>query len=156
MGGAIALQTATRSWASPDVLAVVLVAPVVDWHAVLDHHSRSHRVPTRVTRVGHALMRHPWGRRLIGLEHPLDLRRLDWVTRAAELHLPVLIIHSDGDEFVPNGPSLALGRARPDLVRVEPWRVGRHTKEWNTDPERWERVVTRFVREQLAAGASTG
>jgi alpha-beta hydrolase superfamily lysophospholipase len=156
MGGAIVLQTATRSWVSPDVLAVVLDAPVVDWHAVLDHQSRTHRVPTRVARMGHALMRHPTGRRLIGLEHPLDLRRLDWVTRAAELHLPVLVIHSDGDEFVPNGPSLALGRARPDLVRVEPWRVGRHTKEWNTDPERWERVVTRFVREQLAAAASTG
>lgn len=149
MGGAIVLQAATRSWVADRVLAVVLDAPVVDWHAVLDHQSRLNRVPRRVTRLGHTLLRHPWGRRLIGLEHPLDLRRLNWVRRAAELRLPVLVIHSDGDEFVPNGPSLALGRARPDVVRVEPWRTGRHTKEWNTDPDRWDRVVTRFVREQL-------
>ncbi|GAB3590058.1 alpha/beta fold hydrolase [Angustibacter peucedani] len=150
MGGAVVLQAATRSWIADRVLAVVLDAPVVDWHAVLDHQSRVNRVPTRVARIGHTLLRHPWGRRLVGLEHPLDLRRLDWVSRAAELRLPILLIHSDADEFVPNGPSLALGRARPDLVRVEPWRAGRHTKEWNTDPERWDRVVTRFVREQLA------
>lgn len=149
MGGAIVLQAATRSWIADRVLAVVLDAPVVDWHAVLDHHSRVNRVPARITRIGHTLLRHPMGRRLIGLEHPLDLRRLDWVSRAAELRLPVLLIHSDADEFVPNAPSLVLGRARPDVIRVEPWRAGRHTKEWNTDPERWDRVVTRFVREQL-------
>ena len=55
--------------------------------------------------------------------------------------------------------SKALAAARPDLVRLEPWTAGRHTKEWNTDPERWDDVVTSFVREQVAADlkrASTG
>jgi fermentation-respiration switch protein FrsA (DUF1100 family) len=85
---------------------------------------------------------------VIGLREPLDLRRLDWVTRAAELQLPVLVIHSEADEYVPVGPSLALGRARPDIVTVEPWQHGRHTKEWNTDPVRWDRVVTEFVAAQ--------
>lgn len=154
MGGAIVLQAATRSLIADRVLAVVLDAPVVDWHDVLDHQSRANRVPAQVARMGHTLLRHPWGRRLVGLEHPLDLRRLDWVSRAAELQLPILLIHSDADEFVPNGPSMALGRARPDLVRVEPWRHGRHTKEWNTDPERWDRVVVRFVLEQVRNASS--
>jgi uncharacterized protein len=155
MGGAIVLQAATRSWVADRVRAVVLDGPVVDWHAVLDHQSALNRVPARVTRIGHTMMRHPLGRRLVGLRHPLDLRRLDWVTRAAELRLPVLVVHSDGDEFVPNAASLALGRARPDVVRVEPWQQGRHTKEWNTDPERWERVVGDFVATALSR-ASTG
>lgn len=149
MGGAIVLQAATRSWLSDRVRAVVLDGPVVDWHAVLDHQSGVNHLPYRLTRMGHSMLRHPLGRRVIGLSEPLDLRRLDWVTRAAELHLPVLLIHSDRDEFVPNGPSLALGRARPDLVTVEPWEQGRHTKEWNTDPERWDAVVTTFVAEQV-------
>lgn len=154
MGGAIVLQAATRSGVADQVRAVVLDAPVVDWHAVLDYHSGLNRVPAAVTQLGHRMMRHPFGRRLIGLQHPLDLRRLDWVTRAAELHLPVLIVHSDADEFVPNGPSLALGRARPDVVRVEPWAQGRHTKEWNTDPQRWEAVVAGFVADQLSRDQS--
>jgi len=153
MGGAIVLQAATRSWLSDRVRAVVLDGPVVDWHAVLDHQSAVNRVPARVTRMGHTMMRHPLGRRLVGLKHPLDLRRLDWVTRAAELRLPVLVVHSDADEFVPNAASLALGRARPDVVRVEPWEQGRHTKEWNTDPERWERVVGDFVAAALGRDA---
>ena len=153
MGGAIVLQAATRSWLSDRVRAVVLDGPVVDWHAVLDHQSKVNHLPWQVTRMGHAMLRHPLGRRVIGLREPLDLRRLDWVTRAAELHLPVLVIHSDADEFVPNGPSLALGRARPDLVTVEPWQQGRHTKEWNTDPQRWERVVRTFVAAHLPAPA---
>ncbi len=149
MGGAIVLQAATRSWLADRVRAVVLDGPVVDWHAVLDHQSGVNHLPRQVTRMGHGMLRHPLGRRVIGLREPLDLRRLDWVTRAAELRLPVLLIHSDGDEYVPNGASTSLARARPDLVTLEPWREGRHTREWNTDPERWDAVVTAFVTGHL-------
>jgi alpha-beta hydrolase superfamily lysophospholipase len=154
MGGAIVLQAATRSSVADRVVAVVLDAPVVDWHDVLAHHSRANRVPAPVARLGHAMLRHPVGRRLVGLEHPLDLRRLDWVRRASELRLPILLIHSDDDEFVPNGPSKALAAARPDLVRIVPWHQGRHTKEWNTDPARWDAVVAAFVVEQVRRASS--
>ncbi|GMA85236.1 hypothetical protein GCM10025868_04860 [Angustibacter aerolatus] len=65
----------------------------------------------------------------------------------------MLIVHSDADEYVPNGPSLALAAARPDVVRAEPWQQGRHTKEWNTDPARWEAVVGGFVDEVLSRPA---
>ena len=39
----------------------------------------------------------------------------------------------------------ALAAARPDLVTMEPWDTARHTKEWNVDPDRWERSVAAFV-----------
>jgi pimeloyl-ACP methyl ester carboxylesterase len=149
MGGAIVLQAATRSEVAHLVRAVVLDGPVIDWHSVLDHHATLNRVPTQVGRIGHTMMRHPLGRRMIGLKHPLDLRRLDWVARAAELSLPVLLIHSDGDEYVPNGPSARLAAARPDVVQMVPWQVGRHTKEWNTDPARWDDVVATWLRGRL-------
>ncbi len=149
MGGAIVLQSATRSWLADRVRAVVLDGPVVDWHAVLDHQSGVNHLPRQITRMGHGMLRHPLGRRVIGLREPLDLRRLDWVTRAAELRLPVLLIHSDGDEYVPNGASRSLAAARPDLVTLEPWHEGRHTKEWNTDPQRWDAVVADFVTRRL-------
>jgi hypothetical protein len=29
---------------------------------------------------------------------------------------------------------------------MERWTTARHTKEWNVDPQRWERSVTEFVR----------
>jgi uncharacterized protein len=154
MGGAIVLQAATRPPVAGRAIAVVLDAPVVDWHDVLAHHSRTNRVPGPVARLGHSMLRHPLGRRLVGLQHPLDLRRLDWVTRASELRLPILLIHSDADEFVPNGPSVSLAAARPDLVTIVPWRTGRHTKEWNTDPGRWDAEVSAFVAAQVRAASS--
>jgi hypothetical protein len=58
----------------------------------------------------------------------------------------MLLIHSVDDEFVPVGPSERLAAARPDLVTMERWDTARHTKEWNVDPDRWERSVAAFVR----------
>jgi uncharacterized protein len=149
MGGAIALQLLACSALADRVRAVVLDAPVVDWRAVLDHHAAVNHLPPPVSAMGSWILRHALLRRVVGVAEPLDLRRLDWVSRAAELAVPVLIIHSDGDEFVPNGASLRLARARPDVVTLVPWHEGRHTKEWNTDPERWEREVAAFLDPRL-------
>jgi alpha-beta hydrolase superfamily lysophospholipase len=150
MGGAISLQLLACSALADRVRAVVLDAPVVDWRAVLDHHAAVNHLPSPVSAMGSWILRHALLRRMVGVAEPLDLRRLDWVSRAAELAVPVLIIHSDGDEFVPNGASLRLARARPDVVTLVPWHEGRHTKEWNTDPERWEREVATFLQPRLA------
>jgi hypothetical protein len=70
---------------------------------------------------------------------------MDWVARAAELRLPLLIIHSDDDEFVPSGPSRRVAAARPDLVTFVAVPGARHTKEWNVDPDAWDTAVARFL-----------
>jgi alpha-beta hydrolase superfamily lysophospholipase len=145
MGGAIVLQTISRSWLADRVRAVILDAPVIDWRDVLDHHARLNRVPTPVGRLSQVVLEHPHARRLAGVDSPLSLGRLDWVTRASELKLPVLLIHSDDDEFVPSGPSRRLAQARPDLVTFVPSKGARHTKEWNVDPEGWDTAVARFL-----------
>jgi fermentation-respiration switch protein FrsA (DUF1100 family) len=75
----------------------------------------------------------------------LDLGRMDWVARADEITVPVLIIHSEDDEFVPVGPSRLLAQARPDLVTMTPVRGARHTAEWNLDPQGWDAAVARFL-----------
>ena len=46
---------------------------------------------------------------------------------------------------MPIGPAVALAGRRPDLVRFERWDTARHCREWNHDPERWERVLREFV-----------
>ena len=83
--------------------------------------------------------------RLAGTEAPVDLDRLDWVTRAAELTSRCCCIHSEDDEFVPCGPSRRLADARPDLVTFVPATGARHTKEWNVDPDGWDGAVARFL-----------
>ncbi len=145
MGGAIVLQTLAQSHLADKVTHVVLDAPVIDWHDVLDHHGRANRVPAPVGRLSQTMMGRRWARRLVGVHDPLDVAQTDWVRRAAELRHPILLIHCVDDEFVPVGPSERLAAARPDLVQLELWGQARHCKEWNLDPVRWESVVSRFV-----------
>lgn len=145
MGGAIVLQTLARSTLADQVARVVLDAPVIDWADVLAHHAELNGVPHAIGELSRALMGRRAARRLVGVHDPLDVAQTNWVARASELRHPVLLIHSVDDEFVPVGPSLELARARPDLVTMEAWDTARHTKEWNTDPQRWERSVAEFT-----------
>ena len=146
MGGAIVLQLLDRSPLSSLVSRVVLDGPVIDWGDVLAHHARGHRLPRHVGSLARVMMRQRWGHRLVGVHEGVDLAKTDWVSRAAELHHRILLIHSADDEFVPVGPSRELARVRPDLVTFEEWDVARHCKEWNTDPDRWESLVADFAR----------
>ncbi|AKT52805.1 hypothetical protein ADJ73_11700 [Arsenicicoccus sp. oral taxon 190] len=145
MGGAIVLQTVINSEHADHVSQVLLDGPVVDWPDVLHHHARAMRVPGQLTVLSMRLLGVPSARHLVGVESVLDLSATDVVARADELRHPILLIHSLDDEFVPAARSLDLAAARPDLVRLETWRVARHCKEWNVDQERWERVVADFV-----------
>lgn len=147
MGGAIILQTLDRSWLSDRVSAVVLDAPVIDWADVLRHHGAMHRIPGPIGSLSRSLIGRRWARRLVGVHEPIDVALTNWEHRADELKHPTLLIHSLMDEFVPAGPSISLATKRPDLVHFEAWPEGRHTKEWNVDPERWDAVVRAFLGE---------
>jgi pimeloyl-ACP methyl ester carboxylesterase len=145
MGGAIVLQTLDRSWLSDRVTAVVLDAPVIDWADVLRHHGALNKIPGPIGSLSRSLIGRRWARRLVGVHEPIDVALTNWEHRADELTHRTLLIHSLDDEFVPAGPSVSLAAKRPDLVRFEPWRKARHTKEWNVDPERWDAVVRAFL-----------
>lgn len=145
MGGAIVLQTLDRSLLSHYVVGIVLDSPVIDWGVVLRHHGRLRKVPGPLVRVATDLMGSRRSRRLVGVHEPIDVARTDWVARSGELHHPMLVIASDGDDFVPIGPAVALAGRRPDLVRLERWATAGHCREWNQDPGRWERALRDFV-----------
>lgn len=145
MGGAIVLQFLDRSDLSHLVTGVVLDGAVVDWGNVLVHHGELNRVPGPVLALSRAMMGKVWGTRLVGVHDPVDVALTDWVTRADELHHPMLLIHSAQDDFVPIGPAKALAEKRPDIVTFEEWADGGHCREWNVDPQRWEQVVGEFI-----------
>ncbi|MDF8265879.1 alpha/beta hydrolase family protein [Luteipulveratus flavus] len=144
MGAAIVLQTLDRSWTSERVSRVVLDSPVIDWGDVIEHQARVNRVPDAIATLGRDLLSGRAGRRLIGVAQPVDVAETNWVARADELTHPMLVIHSEDDDFVPYGPSAALADARPDLVTFEHWKLAGHCREWNVDPVRWESAVRDF------------
>ncbi|TCL81107.1 putative alpha/beta-fold hydrolase [Curtobacterium sp. PhB128] len=147
MGGAVVLQTLLRSRFAGLVDGVVLESPVVDWHAVLKSQSQLMGLPRPVRKVAQRLLRTPVLHRLAGLQQPVDLRELDMVTRSAELTVPILLLHSDDDGFVPSSASHDLARARPDLVRLEVQTTARHTKLWNHDVDWFDARILAWLTE---------
>lgn len=145
MGGATVLQALTRSPRAALVTGVALDSPVVDWIATLDFQARMRRLPGVVRWGVYTLIRSRWGRVVTGLAEPLDLSRLDFVTRAAELDRPILLLHSVDDGFVPATASIALAAARSDIVTFEEFTVARHTKLWNYDRTRWEDAIRNWL-----------
>ncbi len=149
MGGAIALQTADRSPLTTRIRGLVLTGPVVDWIDVLGHQAKERRVPELLGRLAQWLISNDAGRRATGLASPVDLKALNWIARADQLHTRTLILHSIDDEVVPYQPSRDLAE-RNRLVDFVPFHTARHVKEWNYDPERWESHVHQWVTELLA------
>lgn len=137
MGGATVLQAVTRSPLASAVRGIVLDCPVVDWVDVLDHQAGTRRIPRLVRAIVLRALASSWGRPVTGLRVPIDLRRLDFVRRAGELRVPILLLHSSGDQYVPRAASAALALARPDIVTFPEITVAGHTRIWNYDSRRW-------------------
>ncbi|MGF1661056.1 MAG: alpha/beta hydrolase [Kineosporiaceae bacterium] len=142
MGGAIVLQVLDRSEHADAVSGVVLDAPVVDWVDVLVHQGGEAGLPGWWSRLAVALVEVRGG---------LDLDDYDWVDRAAELpdDVPVYLVHSDGDTYVPNRRSVALAQARPDVVTLVRDSEADHTREWNVDPEGYEADMRAWFEDEI-------
>jgi pimeloyl-ACP methyl ester carboxylesterase len=137
MGGATVLQALTRSENAAVIRGLILESPVVDWVPTLNYQAAQLRIPKPVGQLAAGLISQPWSSRLTGQDAPIALDRLDFVARAAELDVPILLLHSADDGFVPPDASRALAAARPDIVTYDEFTVARHVKLWNYDPDRW-------------------
>jgi pimeloyl-ACP methyl ester carboxylesterase len=145
MGGAIVLQTATRSAHAEHIVGVVLDSPVIDWASVLGFQGAEMGFPQAASKAVLAVIGNAWGKRLTGQSAPIDLARLDFVARADELTRPVLLMHSDDDGYVPSTSSHKLAEARPDIVTFDAFSVARHTKLWNYDAPRWNLDIAAWL-----------
>ncbi len=152
MGGAIVLQTVTRSPLAGSVRGIILESPVIDWVRVLDHQAGTRRIPGPIRLAVYRLISSTWGRWFTRQSSSINLARLDFVARAAELSLPTLLLHSDSDTFVPAAGSRALAQLRRDIVTFVPFFGAGHTRLWNYDPERWNRSITEWLASVAAHG----
>lgn len=145
MGGAISLQGAIQSRHRELFRGIVLDSPVVDWRSVLEFQAASMSVPLPIRRTVLQLIGTSWGGAFTGQDEPIDLNSLDLVTRAEELSVPTLLLHSADDGYVPADASRALALLRPDIVTFEEFTVARHAKLWNYDEARWNRVIREWL-----------
>ena len=148
MGAAIALQLADHPRHQGLIAGLVLDSPVLDWAEVIKTNCARSGLPAA---AGHLaipwLTLHPLARAL-GLPGRIPLRSFDWTTRTADLTTPTLILHGTRDDSVPIRLSQALRDARPDLVELETVDAS-HTLCWHTDPDRWQKTVTTWLRSRV-------
>ena len=147
MGGAIVLQTLSRTEHGELLSGVVLDSPVVAWADVVAFQGDILGLPAPIASGAMEVMGQRWGGVLTGQASPIDFDRLDFVARADELTVPILLMHSDDDGYVPSTGSRALAAQRPDIVTFVPFSVARHTKLWNYDREGWNNAITSWLGE---------
>ncbi|MFF2052061.1 alpha/beta hydrolase family protein [Leifsonia sp. NPDC058194] len=149
MGGAVVLQTITRSQKLDRVTGIVLESPVVDWVDTLEYQAHLLRLPDPIAQGAIRLIESTWSGPITGQGAPIDLASMDFVARAADLTLPTLILHSDDDGFVPSTSSRALAEARSDIVTLVPFTIALHTKLWNYDERKWNAAITQWLAATL-------
>ena len=137
MGGAISMRLLDDPATAATVRGVVLDSPVLDWRDTFASQGSDRGLPGWLTGLA---------ARTVSLRAGIDLDAFDRPARAGALEVPVLLFHSDADDYVPDGPSKALAAARPDLVTYVDVPGARHTRAWNVDPQEYERRMTSWLR----------
>lgn len=140
MGGAIVLQSYAHTAHRPIVAALLLDSPVVDWRSVLIHLSRRCHVPLVVAR---------FAMRLVERRIDIDFDDLDWLARAGEIDVPVLIVHGDDDLTVPWEPSRELAEHRAGIVELRLVEGAGHVGSWNVDPTGYLDAVRVFLERAM-------
>lgn len=145
MGGGIALRTSVRTAHRDSVVGLVLDSPAVDWQDILIYHATALKAPSAMRRLAMWMMTSTVGRRLVRLHEPLALHEMTPQYYAEHLIHRTLLFHALDDATVPPGPSRSLAALRPDLVEFEPFEGASHTREWNRDPARYERLLADYL-----------
>jgi hypothetical protein len=136
MGGAIVTSFLYRSSLSQRVAAVILDAPMLDLDATVDWRARNRFAPGLLKAAG---------KKIASLRFGVHWGELDYLKRARELAMPVLLFHGDEDDKVPVATSEALAKARPDIVTYVRTAGAGHVRSWNADPNTYEKAVRDFL-----------
>ena len=141
MGSALTLGYAVRE-ESGLVRGMILEAPPADMREITALRS-GEALPVGGF-LGDSLM--AVGRLFTTVRTGLDFDDVDYVERADELDMPVLLFHGSDDPTVPIAIGEALADARPDLVEMHLVEDAAHVRAWNEDPEAYRSVVLDFLR----------
>ena len=157
MGGAISLQAVLRSDEVRErLVGVILDSPAIDWADILRFQGQLNNLPPEFGDLVVRLLGGPLGSGLTGIAAPIDVEELDPIARADEFDVPMLLMHSVDDGFVPIDGSRRFAAARPDLIEFEQFEGARHTKMWNAEPERWTGLVSSWLERRNESAARLG
>ena len=136
MGGGIAVSFMYRSPLRDRVRCLVLDSPMLDLNLIVKNGARQFGLVHLLTPVGKLISSWRFG---------ISWRELDYVRRAGELNVPVLLFHSAEDNITPVETSRKFLLARPDIVEYVPFENAYHACGWNRDPDLYEGALREFL-----------
>lgn len=143
MGGGIAISFMLRSDLAQEVSGLILDAPALKLGAMVDSRAADTDLPLLPVAVPAPLT--AVAKWIADLRFDLDWDELDYLDRADELDVPILLIHGGNDDSVPVELSDRLAEILPDLVTYERFEQAGHVRSWNVDPDRYRRAVAQFL-----------
>ncbi|WP_052406957.1 alpha/beta hydrolase family protein [Allokutzneria albata] len=145
MGGAVIGQLLARSALAPKIAAVVLDSPVVSWSRTLTFQAEQRGLPTFLV---------PLTKTISGWRAGLDFDRFDLAQRPPATRPETLLLHGDADTSVPVSAARELAWAAGKLnwpLRYTEMPGAGHVALWNHDRASYERTVTDFITNSVAA-----
>ncbi|AWN22458.1 alpha/beta hydrolase [Deinococcus irradiatisoli] len=146
MGGSITLAFMRRSPLSQHIDGVILDSPALEWRELIRHHAVRYRLPVFLA---------PIVAKLTTLKSGQDFDAVDHFQHAHVYDRHMLIFHGSADNTVPVRQLDRLAEARPDLIEYVRVEGGEHLRNWNMDPERYERHLRQYLHRMLGSAGSS-
>jgi uncharacterized protein len=136
-GGALALAELYRD---TSVAGVILDGPILDAKATVSHAASSAGgliglVPATV---------HEMGAVLVSLRYGITWEAADYLRRAHQITVPVLVLHGSEDADHPIADSRTLAESYPDVVKLVEIEGAGADRTWNVDPDVYGSAVLDF------------
>jgi len=145
MGAAAAFHLVERSAHRELFAGLLLVAPVVDWRALIVAGARRAGLPAAAGRLTAWGLQRRLVDRMIGLPGRIDFAAARRAVESAARQLPILILHAERDPLVPFAASAELAARHPETVRLVPFDGVEHAWEYNQHPEAFDAAIAEWV-----------
>ena len=143
MGGGIVTNFMYESNLASAVRGLILDAPMLDFSAAVDHGARNRSLPVVGLPIpGTLTSTAKW---MAGIRFDVPWGDLDYLERAGELAVPILLFHGVEDDIVPVETSDRLAELRPELVTYIRVDDAPHIGSWNLDPAAYEQAFREFL-----------
>ncbi len=143
MGGGIVTNFLYEAPQASLVRGVVLDSPMLDLSAAIDLGASNRSLPVIGLPIPATLT--ATAKWIAGWRYDLDWGRLDYLDRADEIEVPVMLFHGVEDDIVPVETSDALADELGDQVIYHRVASAKHLESWNIDPAMYEKLLGEFL-----------
>ncbi len=140
MGGAMILNFLYQSQLADKVVGIILDAPMLDFGATVDLGAMQLGVPQVFITIGKFIS---------SFRFDINWEELNYISRADQLTIPLLLFHGNEDTTVPVQISDSLATRWAGMLTYVPIGGATHIRSWNMNPGLYEREVSRFLQDLI-------